>query len=55
MRLILNGLIRNRSGATSIEYAIIGMTICVVIVAGVTQAGMAVGGIFDQVALGFAN
>ena len=53
--MLLQQFAADENGATSIEYALIGSMICIVIVAAVTQAGISVSNVFTQVAAGFAN
>ena len=52
---LLRNFSHDQNGATSLEYAFIGMSICVVIVAAVTEAGLTISTIMEQVAAGFAN
>ena len=44
---------RDESGATAIEYALIGGLLSIMVIAGATQIGGAVRGFFQAVAAGF--
>jgi Flp pilus assembly pilin Flp len=55
MSALARKLIDDRRGTTAVEYALIGLLICVAIVAAVTEAGLTVSTIMTQVAAGFAN
>jgi len=48
-------LLRNQSGATAIEYALIGGLIMVVIVAAVGTVGTNLAPVFTSVSTGFSN
>jgi len=51
--LFLERFVKSRSGATAIEYALIGSLICLVIVTAVTTIGTTLDGIFVAVSAGF--
>jgi len=48
-------LLRNQSGATAIEYALIGGLIMVVIVAAVGTVGKNLAPVFTSISTGFSN
>ena len=52
---MLRRLLRNQSGATAIEYALIGGLIMVVIVGSVTTVGTNLVPVFQSVSAGFSN
>ncbi|HWU61630.1 MAG TPA: Flp family type IVb pilin [Ensifer sp.] len=47
--LILRRLLKDRSGATAIEYGLIGVLLSIAIIAGVRQVGSAIGTTFNNV------
>ena len=49
MRSLLSSFLGDRSGATTIEYALIAMGIAIVIVAAVNGVGTKLSGTFEQV------
>ena len=55
MRALMRRLIKDESGATAIEYALIAVMIALVIITSVTNVGDALIPIFDAVVAGFAS
>lgn len=53
MVAVLRTLLRNRSGVTAIEYALIAGLVAIVIVAAVETLGTSVSGLFSSVIGGF--
>ena len=51
----LNAFVRNESGATAIEYALIGAIITIGTIAAMTTIGTTLSAAFDNVAAGFNN
>ncbi|HZG30330.1 pilus assembly protein Flp/PilA [Ensifer adhaerens] len=47
--LILRRLLKDRAGATAIEYGLIGVLLSIAIIAGVRQVGSAVGSTYNNV------
>jgi pilus assembly protein Flp/PilA len=48
--LMLRRLLKDRTGATAIEYGLIGVLISIAIIAGVTQLGSAIGTTYNNIA-----
>ncbi len=48
--LILRRLLKDRKGATAIEYGLIGVLLSIAIIAGVRQVGSAIGTTYNNVA-----
>ena len=46
---------RDKSGATSIEYALLAALMSVLLIAAVRSIGISTGGVFNQVSSGFAT
>lgn len=55
MKSVLSRFVHDESGATAIEYGLIGALLSIAIVAGASQLGKAIGGKFSSVASQVSN
>ena len=53
MCLVLKSFVADDAGATSVEYAMIGSLISIIVVGACVEIGMSVNGMFSDVAAGF--